>query len=222
MYIQKEESEEMPLLDKPYLDMRISEDMMKHLWNCVNASTAKKVWPDMPGEISKQAWLVDKDGLFFKTALREPIRQLYYRNWNNYYDSITKTKPTPIFSLVEMWVNYQRQYDFNPPHNHISAPPTHPDTENRLFSFVVFMQIPTYYKEQHKLPNTLHGFRPHASDFLFIWPNKDDKLNLEYITLNPEDEGRMLFFPAHLTHQVFPFYGTEKERITISGNLIKN
>ena len=42
------------------------------------------------------------------------------------------------------------------------------------------------------------------------------------ISLEPEDEGRMLFFPAWLSHQVFPFYGTDKERITISGNIIYN
>ena len=30
----------------------------------------------------------------------------------------------------------------------------------------------------------------------------------------------MLFFPAWLHHQVFPFFGTEKDRITISGNII--
>jgi hypothetical protein len=29
----------------------------------------------------------------------------------------------------------------------------------------------------------------------------------------------MLFFPAWLLHQVYPFYGTEEERITISGNI---
>ena len=29
----------------------------------------------------------------------------------------------------------------------------------------------------------------------------------------------MLFFPAWLNHQVFPFYGTEEERVTISGNI---
>ena len=29
----------------------------------------------------------------------------------------------------------------------------------------------------------------------------------------------MLFFPSWLVHQVFPFYGTEEDRITISGNI---
>ena len=31
--------------------------------------------------------------------------------------------------------------------------------------------------------------------------------------------GQMLLFPAWLNHQVFPFYGTEEERVTISGNI---
>ena len=29
----------------------------------------------------------------------------------------------------------------------------------------------------------------------------------------------MLLFPAWMVHQVFPFYGTEKDRITVSGNI---
>ena len=37
--------------------------------------------------------------------------------------------------------------------------------------------------------------------------------------LSPKDAGRMLFFPAWLQHLVHPFYGTEEERITISGNI---
>ena len=37
--------------------------------------------------------------------------------------------------------------------------------------------------------------------------------------LSSKDEGRMLFFPAWLDHQVFPFYECEEERVTISGNI---
>ena len=37
--------------------------------------------------------------------------------------------------------------------------------------------------------------------------------------LSPEDEGRILFFPATLQHQVYPFYECEEERVTISGNI---
>jgi len=40
-----------------------------------------------------------------------------------------------------MWVNYQKQYEYFPIHKH-----------SNLFSFVVFIKIPTDWKEQHKLP----------------------------------------------------------------------
>ena len=38
--------------------------------------------------------------------------------------------------------------------------------------------------------------------------------------LNPEDEGTMLFFTANRGHQVYPFYTSNKTRVSISGNII--
>jgi hypothetical protein len=53
-----------------------------------------------------------------------------------------------------------------------------------------------------------------------VWSRKDrDELIFRNFSLSPEDEGRILFFPATLQHQVYPFYGTEEERVTISGNI---
>ena len=37
--------------------------------------------------------------------------------------------------------------------------------------------------------------------------------------LSKDYEGTMLFFPARLRHCVYPFYGTDKPRISIAGNL---
>ena len=38
--------------------------------------------------------------------------------------------------------------------------------------------------------------------------------------LDKEAEGHILFFPAKLMHTVYPFYNCDKERISISGNII--
>jgi hypothetical protein len=38
--------------------------------------------------------------------------------------------------------------------------------------------------------------------------------------LDSSSEGTMLFFPAEMMHQVYPFYNCEEERITISGNIV--
>ena len=38
--------------------------------------------------------------------------------------------------------------------------------------------------------------------------------------LDKKSEGGMLFFPAKLKHTVYPFYNCDKERISISGNIL--
>ena len=82
------------------------------------------------------------------------------------------------------------------------------------------MKIPTHWKDQHALPWLKDVRQPQASNFQFDIGQGNGQIQSMKLLLSPEDEGRMLFFPAWLTHQVFPFYGTEEERITISGNII--
>ena len=39
---------------------------------------------------------------------------------------------------------------------------------------------------------------------------------------DPSKEGIILFFPSELSHQVFPFYNCDEDRVSISGNLVLN
>ena len=85
------------------------------------------------------------------------------------------------------------------------------------------MKIPTVWKEQHDLYFSKAHFHPCTSDFQFIWGEGNKVLGMVEtlnLHLSSEDEGRLLFFPAWLVHQVFPFYGTEEDRITVSGNIV--
>jgi hypothetical protein len=195
----------------PWLDIALPEEAIKFLWDTINhVDNHTNAKNDLAGNISKSAYIPDKDNWFYENVLKELVSALYYRDWNNYYGiEVLKIAPPPVFSLESMWVNYQKQHEFNPPHNH------HGDC-----SFVVFMKIPTHWKEQHALPFCTDTNSPCASDFEFLTPDGGMKIASNKIALCPEDEGKMLFFPAWLTHQVFPFYGTEEERITISGNIV--
>ena len=135
---------------------------------------------------------------------------MFYRNWNNYNKYVVdQEEPPPEFELIELWVNYQKKHDHVPLHQHGS-----------LYSFVIFMKIPTHWKEQRALPISANSNAPCASDFAFVW-SKNNTSDIFKCTfpLSPKDEGRMLFFPAWLEHLVNPFYGTEEERVTISGNI---
>ena len=196
----------------PWLDMRLSEVAMNYLRNVIDNPVVSKTDNSSPlaGNISKSVFIQDKDNWFYENVLREMSEFLYLKEWNNHYDIVvTKSKPSPKFTLDELWVNYQKQYEFNPPHFHAG-----------MFSFVVFLKIPTHWKEQHALPWSANSNMPLASDFSFLLGREQGRVQEISIPLSPEDEGRMLFFPAWLTHQVFPFYGTEEERITMSGNIV--
>jgi len=194
----------------PWLDLRLTKEAMDYLWDDINGKQldARKT---LAGNISKSMFIQDKDNWFYENVLKECIEYLYYKDWINYYNvHVAKSVPPPIFKLEMFWVNYQKQHEFNPPHDHNGGVG---------FSFVVFMKIPTHWKEQHALPWLKDVKEPMASDFQFLLGHGNAGMQCISIPLSSEDEGRMLFFPAWLVHQVFPFYGTEEERITVSGNI---
>jgi hypothetical protein len=181
--------------DDLWIDTRLSEEEMKFLNDAISKKNKENHSDHLAGNISKSELIEDEDNWFFESSLKKLIEK-------KEKSQIEKLKLEPF------WVNYQKQNEFNPLHNH-----------SGLYSFVVFMKIPTHWKEQHALPlSTVSNF-PCASDFCFHYPEKDNNIYTTYFKLSPEDEGRMLFFPAGLAHQVYPFYGTEEERITISGNI---
>ena len=110
-----------------------------------------------------------------------------------------------------MWVNYQKEGEFNPPHDH-----------NGVYSFVIWMKIPTKHFDQNKNPISLKSNTHLISAFQFQYTNILGQIRPYVYEMNPEMEGTMLFFPAKLAHQVFPFYNCDEDRISISGNISLN
>ena len=111
--------------------------------------------------------------------------------------------------MDSFWVNFQKQHEFNPMHNH-----------SGVYSFVVFMKIPTDWKEQHEIPFVKDSNAPKASDFEFVYTDVMGNVTGYTYSLDSSFEGIMLFFPAEMMHMVYPFYNCEEERITISGNIV--
>ena len=209
--IMKEKKTEEHFLNTPWLDTRLTTEAMDHLWNNINGkqTDARK---SLVGNISKSEYIEDKDNWFYENVLKRCAETIYFKNWNKYYDvHVAKSVPPPVFELKKFWVNYQKQHEFNPPHMHLGC----------IYTFVVFMKIPTHWKEQHTLPWLKDVSKPCASDFQFLLGQGRGSIQEINFSLCPEDAGRMLVFPAWLNHQVFPFYECEEERITISGNIIQ-
>ena len=199
-----------------WLDVRLKKEAMDYLWDTINNSSVQPLDARtvLAGNISKSYWVDTlKDNWFYENVLDSCVKTLYFRNWTNHYNVyIAQIQKMPEFKLKEFWVNFQKQYEFNPVHNHAGN-----------YSFVIFMKIPTHWKEQHELPWVKAANHADASNFQFVLGGSEKESNMGVhcvdFYLSSEDEGRMLFFPSWLNHQVYPFYGTEEERITISGNI---
>ncbi len=196
-------------VNKPWLEINLSEVVMNHLWDILNHPQSDEINCTLAGNISESKYLKDKDNFLYENVLKQCAETLYFKDWNNYNNvHIAKSTPPPKFWLKSLWSNIQKQHEFNPPHDH-----------DGIYSFAIFMKIPTYSEDQHALPFSSKSNYPCASDFQFLLGKGHGILPIA-IPLSPEDEGRMLFFPAGLYHQVLPFYECEEERITIAGNII--
>ena len=107
------------------------------------------------------------------------------------------------------WVNFQRQTEFNPMHDHAG-----------VYSFVIWMQIPTSFEEQRKLPITINSnASTQISNFSFTYVDILGKMKSFAYNMEKEAEGYMVLFPSSLHHLVNPFYDNDGERISISGNV---
>ena len=197
----------MTLQKEPWIDTRLNQEEMNFLHKAILDENRKDTIN------STSVFIQDKDNWFYNNVLKEISEYMYFKSsWPEYFDvNVVKSKAPPVFDLTRLWVNHQKQHEFNPPHQHQAN-----------YSFVVFMKIPTHWKEQHSLPLSVNSNHPCASDFQFLVGGPGPQVKTTEIPLCPEDEGRMLFFPAWLSHQVFPFYECKEERITISGNIVYN
>ena len=191
-----------------WLEKKLSTQEMDYLWKCIdNKKESHKHL--LAGNIHESNTLIDENDWFYKNTLLPLIHQ-YGDVMGNVGGSIPVNQYHP-YSLQQMWVNYQKQNEFNPLHDH-----------GGVYSFVVWMKIPTRHFEQNKNPIALRSNHPKISTFEFRYLNILGQMSEFVYEMNPEIEGTMLFFPSKLTHQVNPFFNCDEDRISISGNIVLN
>jgi hypothetical protein len=177
---------------------------------------AVNLYSDLPynhkliGHIEKEYEITDQKQKELLASLIDPVVIEYDRNSCKGYDKIVKKMDLmiPPPELNEVWVNRQKKHEFNPLHVHTG-----------LYSFVLWYDIP-YTSEEEKNASPLkvsnQGHINTSGSFQYL---PTDKNNLP-VTLFVDKtwNGTLAVFPADTQHQVYPFYSTDKERITISGN----
>jgi hypothetical protein len=191
-----------------WLEKKLSTQEMDYLWKCVdNKKESHKHL--LAGNIHESNTLIDENDWFYENTLLPLIHQ-YGDVMGNVGGSVPVNQYHP-YSLQQMWVNYQKQNEFNPLHDH-----------GGVYSFVVWMKIPTRHFEQNKNPIALRSNHPKISTFEFRYTDTLGKISEFVYEMNPEMEGTMLFFPSKLMHQVNPFFNCDEDRISISGNIVLN
>jgi len=119
-----------------------------------------------------------------------------------------KCNPEPSkICLYDMWVNFQKTTEYNPVHSH-----------HGLLSFIIFVQIPYSSKMQKELSPGKDSNADSAGKLEFVSTSHGENIT-NVLDVDETWEGKCLIFPSELMHCVYPFYGVEKERITIAGNI---
>tara|TARA_B100000035_G_scaffold24195_1_gene19011 strand:- start:459 stop:1064 length:606 start_codon:yes stop_codon:yes gene_type:complete len=185
-----------------WLERKLSDVEMNHLWECVADQSPISMKPYLAAQNYDSRLLEDKNDLFFKNVLG-PLCDVFGSELGNMGDRIIETwKP---YKLNEMWVNYQKEGEFIPNHQHPG-----------IYSFVVWMKIPYNHKEQNKDNKSSAKF---ISTFQMCYSTVTGQTRCSNYNLGPEYEGTMLLFPSQMMHQVYPFYNCKETRISISGNI---
>jgi hypothetical protein len=136
-----------------------------------------------------------------------------FRESSNYSAAVDKSTQLQL-EIFSLWVNFMKKYEFNPPHNHSGK-----------FSFVIWYKIPYDLEtEMRYSPSKRLDTGNLAGTFQFLYPYfSEEGLSLTNIRADKKYEGKICIFPSYLHHSVFPFYSSDKYRISIAGNLkVKN
>ena len=147
-------------------------------------------------EQSTQKWFYDEI---------QPYLQAYREGHNNFHGTKEEHQKLDVeLQPDDLWVNYMKPGDFNPPHTHGSD-----------FSFVFFLDVPKeLFKEQEEHEGT--SASPGALIFEYTQMARP-RWSTTGIYRYPET-GDFYMFPALLSHWVCPFK-SKVTRISVSGNL---
>ena len=202
---------ELSLINLPNLgiaNVKLDKGIIDDLWLLVDKAKKenKNKRSDLAGNITSS--LEMENATFLMPTLKE-ITQLYEKKYGSGFHPLGSYINDHVISLDSLWVNFQFENEFNPIHNH-----------NGAYSFVIWMKIPTEFSEQKELPFVKGSNDPESvSNFAFTFTNIIGDINQIIIPMGKDFEGRLVFFPSRLKHLVYPFYGTDESRISISGNL---
>ena len=195
---------------------KLPQHVIDYLWERVEIAKKKSISlkENLAGNISQSYLLDDPQNLIVRNLLdilrNSHMTKFMKRELDNIFrktDFENNFEVEPY--LLNMWVNFQKRGEFQPLHTHTG-----------IFSFVIWMEIPYHHNDESELPFTKGNMNGVAGNFSFAYFVGESREVVScIIKLSPDMNGYCCFFPSELAHQVYPFYTSNKDRISISGNI---
>jgi len=131
------------------------------------------------------------------------------QNWDTPYRiSVESFSKNISLSLSQLWVNFQKKGEFNPVHTH-----------SGVFTFVIWVQVPYLIENEEKLYVTSFDGKSQSGSFHFHTINCMGNQETVRLPVDKKWEWKIVVFPARLPHSVNPFFSSDGERISVSGNI---
>jgi hypothetical protein len=131
---------------------------------------------------------------------------------NNYHIAPKIDQTGTVTNTPDLWVNFQKKHEYNSLHTHGGD-----------YSFILYVKIPYDLEEEKNLPlnkNQVDFGKVYTNlTFRFLDPRARGGIARAEVPVDKSYEGKILFFPAWLNHEVMPFYTSEEYRISVSGNI---
>ena len=198
-----------------YMHFKLPDDAISYLWDCVRDAEKDNIdhRGGLAGNISRSLTMKDPDNVMinevfanlFNSDLKDLFIQKIDKTLNQVYTR-DQTFGKPASSVLgELWVNFQKKYEFNPLHDH-----------SGMFSFVIWMKIPYNYENEKEVP-WVKGSNGETAVGNFVL--MDGSMTNHVFFMNKDMEGHCVLFPSNFFHMVYPFYTSDEERVSISGNI---
>ena len=184
----------------PYvLELRVDCDLIKTLLEEGNESRENNLdyRNELAGQIEEEYYY--KDYEWFVSAFSSYV-ETYLDGLGEY----TRTNNNGSWTLENLWINYQKANEYNPPHKHTGD-----------LSFVIYLQVPDEIERENDL--TAHEHKNEGAGMILFDYGMEMPLSINRIAHMPR-EGDAFIFPAWLIHHVYAFK-SDVERISVSGNI---
>ena len=202
-----------------YLRCSLPEQVKKEVQNAIEKIHRDEIEiydrrSDLAGHLQKEtSFPITKKLNYLLVSLCGEYDNIFYGNidtnhlfHNDFIKEYIKNGYNFEYVLRDVWINYAKKHDFNPLHKH-----------SGVYSFVLWVKIPYEFQDEKRVYPLARGDGC-SGKFLFCYP----QANISGCISNDivdSFEWDLILFPSHLAHAVYPFYTSDEERISISGNL---